>query len=126
MVLKDQSALLKHILDEIEFILKYTKDISYDSFTKNEVLERAVVRSLEIIGEAVKQLDNDFKKQNKDIDWKKIAGFRDILIHRYFSIDWEIVWDIICNKIPYLRYKLKILIKFEKNEKKNNEKEKKS
>ena len=108
-MLKDQKAPLKHILDEIDFILKYTKNIDFDSLIKNEVLKRAIVRSLEIIGEAVKQIDEDFKKQHKNIDWKKIAGFRDILIHRYFSIDWDIVWDVIENKIPELRDKLRDL-----------------
>ena len=97
-------------MDEIDFILKNTKDINHDTLTQNEVLERAIVRSLEIIGEAVKRIDQDFKNQNKDIDWKKIAGFRDILIHRYFSIDWDIVWDVIKNKIPELRDKLGNLI----------------
>ena len=105
-MLKDLGAPLKHILDEIEFILKYTKDIDLKTLTENEILERAIVRSLEIIGEAVKQLEEDFKKRNKDIDWKKIAGFRDILIHRYFSIDWDIVWDVIKHKIPELKDKL--------------------
>ena len=122
-MLKDQKTPLKHILDEINFILKYTKDINFDSLTKNEVLERAIVRSLEIIGEAVKQIDEDFKKQYKDIEWKKIAGFRDILIHRYFSIDWDIVWDVIKNKIPELRDKLRNLIisDIKENDKKNNQ-----
>lgn len=122
-MLKDQKTPLKHILDEINFILKYTKDINFDSLTKNEVLERAIVRSLEIIGEAVKQIDEDFKKQYKDIEWKKIASFRDILIHRYFSIDWDIVWDVIKNKIPELRDKLRNLIisDIKENDKKNNQ-----
>ncbi len=117
--MKDQRASLKHIFDEIDFILKYTKDINFDSLTKNEVLERAIVRSLEIIGEAVKQIDEDFKKQYKDIDWKKIAGFRDILIHRYFGIDWDIVWDVIKNKIPELRDNL-MSIDIKEKDKKNN------
>ena len=122
-MLKDQKAPLKHILDEIDFILKYTKDINFDSLTKNEVLERAIVRSLEIIGEAVKQIDEDIKKQYTDIDWKKIAGFRDILIHRYFSIEWDIVWDVIKNKIPELRDKLRNLISsdIKENDKKNSQ-----
>jgi uncharacterized protein with HEPN domain len=60
-VLNDQKALLKHIMDEIDFILKNTKDINNDTLTQNEVLERAIVRSLEIIGEAVKRIDQDFK-----------------------------------------------------------------
>lgn len=109
-MLKDQEALIKHILDEIDFILKNTRDLNFDSLTGNEILKRAITRSLEIISEAVKQINEDFKNQHKDIDWKKIAGFRDILIHRYFSIDWDIVWDIIKNKIPEPRVKLRNLL----------------
>jgi len=109
-VLKYQEPLLKHILDEIDFILKYTKDIDIDSLIKNEILQRAIVRSLEIIGEAVKQIDEKFKKQHNEIEWRKIAGFRDVLIHRYFSIDWDIVLDVITNKIPELKSKLILLL----------------
>ena len=110
MVLKNQKPLLQHILDEIDFILKYTKDISFKTLVNDEILQRAIARSLEIIGEAVKQMSEDFKEQNKEIEWKKIAGFRDILIHRYFNIDWEIVWDIIQNRIPKLRKEITNLI----------------
>jgi len=106
MVLKSQEPLLKHILDELDFILKHTKDIDFDVLMNNEILQRAIVRSLEIVGEAVKQIDDVFKEDHNEIEWKKIAGFRDILIHRYFSIDWDIVWDIIQNKVPELREKI--------------------
>jgi len=106
MVLKNQKPLLKHIMDELDFILNYTKDIDFDSLLNDELLQRALIRSLEIIGEAVKQIDDEFKENNDEIEWKKIAGFRDILIHRYFNIDWDIVWDIIQHKIPELREKI--------------------
>jgi len=106
MVLKNQKPLLKHIMDELDFILNYTKDIDFDSLLNDELLQRALIRSLEIIGEAVKQIDDEFKENNDGIEWKKIAGFRDILIHRYFNIDWDIVWDIIQHKIPELREKI--------------------
>jgi len=106
MVLKSQEPLLKHILDELDFILKHTKDIDFDVLMNNEILQRAIVRSLEIVGEAVKQIDDVFKEDHNEIEWKKIAGFRDILIHRYFSIDWDIVWDIIQNKVPEPREKI--------------------
>ena len=93
-------------MDELDFILNYTKDIDFDSLLNDELLQRALIRSLEIIGEAVKQIDDEFKENNDGIEWKKIAGFRDILIHRYFNIDWDIVWDIIQHKIPELREKI--------------------
>ena len=109
-MLKAQEPLLKHILDELNFILNYTKEIDFDSLKHDELLQRAIVRSLEIIGEAVKQIDERFKENHDEIEWKKIAGFRDILIHRYFNIDWDIVWDIIQHKVPELREKIKKIL----------------
>lgn len=109
-MLKNQEPLLRHILDEIEFILKHSRDLNIDSLIKDEILQRAIVRSLEIIGEAVKQIGEKFKKQHSDIEWKRIAGFRDVLIHRYFSVDWDIVWDVIMNEIPVLKSKLILLL----------------
>ena len=93
-------------MDELDFILNYTKDIDFNSLVHDELLQRAIIRSLEIIGEAVKQIDDVFKGNHDEIEWKKIAGIRDILIHRYFNIDWDIVWDIIQHKIPELREKI--------------------
>ncbi len=110
MVLRSQEPLLKHILDELDFILKFTKDIDFNFLIHDELLQRAIVRSLEIIGEAVKQIDEIFKESHDEIEWKKIAGFRDILIHRYFNIDWDIVWDIIQHKVPELREKINKLL----------------
>lgn len=72
------------------------------------VLQRASFRSLEIIGEAVKNISEDFKKKNTEIEWRKIAGLRDKLIHHYFGVDWVLVWDVIENKIPELEKTLKI------------------
>ncbi len=74
------------------------------------MLCRAVVRSIEIIGEAFKKIDDEFKSTHNHIEWKKIAGTRDKLIHDYFGIDYDIVWDIIENKIPDLDHFLKQLI----------------
>lgn len=72
------------------------------------VLQRASFRSLEIIGEAVKNISEDFKKKNTEIEWRKIAELRDKLIHHYFGVDWVLVWDVIENKIPELEKTLKI------------------
>lgn len=74
------------------------------------MLCRAVVRSIEIIGEASKKIDDEFKSTHNHIEWKKIAGTIDKLIHDYFGIDYDIVWDIIENKIPDLDHFLKQLI----------------
>jgi len=102
--------LIRHILVETAFILQHTANKSKDEFVTDEVLCRAVVRSLEIIGEATKKLDDEFKSVHHHIEWKKIAGTRDKLIHDYFGIDYDIVWDIIETKIQDLDYFLRQLV----------------
>lgn len=91
--------LIKHILEETAFILNHTENLSREAYLKDEVLCRASIRSLEIIGEATKKLSEDFKNKNSNIEWKKIAGTRDKLIHDYYGIDYDIVWDILTSKI---------------------------
>lgn len=107
---------LKHILDEIDYILSQTPQTDYPSFLKNETLQRAFVRSLEIIGEAAKKLPDSVRANEPDIDWRKITGMRDRLIHDYFGVDYTIVWDVAANKLPELRLKIQALI--EQNQKK--------
>lgn len=94
--------LIKHILDETGFIIKHSSGISKEDYLKNEVLCRASIRSLEIIGEASKKLTEHFKNQHPEIEWRKIAGTRDKLIHDYYGIDYDIVWDILTSKIKKL------------------------
>lgn len=94
--------LLRHIAAETTFILKNVEGESMDSFISNDLLCHAIVRSLEIIGEASKRVDPDFKFVHSHIEWKKMAGTRDKMIHDYFGVDYEIVWDIVKNKIPDL------------------------
>ena len=94
--------LVQHILVETSFILQHTESKTKEQVINDEVLCRAVVRSIEIIGEASKKIDDEFKSAYDHLEWKKIAGTRDKLIHDYFGIDYDIVWDIIKNKIPDL------------------------
>jgi uncharacterized protein with HEPN domain len=94
--------LINHILEETSFILNHTKNLSREEYLLDEVLCRASIRSLEIIGEATKKLSDEFKTQNPSIEWKKIAGTRDKLIHDYYGIDYDIVWDIMTSKIKEL------------------------
>ena len=93
---------LKHILDEADYLKQNSNGLEKDAFLKDETLKRAFVRSLEIIGEAVKQLPEDLRQTHAQIEWRLIAGMRDRLIHSYFGVDYEIVWDAIVNKIPLL------------------------
>ena len=102
--------LVRHILVETTFILQHTEQKSKEEVINDEVLCRAVVRSLEIIGEATKKLDDEFKSIHNHIEWKKIAGTRDKLIHDYFGIDYDILWNIIETKIHDLDYFLKELV----------------
>ena len=104
---------LKHIEHECGFLVRVTGGKNRDEIFNDEILSRAIVRSLEIIGEAVKKLDDEFRSNHPDIEWKKIAGTRDIMIHHYFGIDYDIVWDVIKEKIPPLHQYIKTII--EKN-----------
>lgn len=109
--MKSDREFLKHVLDEIRFVTRETKGMSYDDFMKNETLKRACTRSIEIIGEAVKNLSADFRRKHRDIEWKKIAGMRDKVIHFYFGVNWDIVWDVIEKQLPDLKVKVEILLK---------------
>lgn len=94
---------LKHIRDECLYILSITsKGITKEKFLNDETLKRAVVRSLEIIGEATKKIPADFKIKWDKVKWKEMAGMRDRLIHDYMGVNYSIVWDVIKNKIPEL------------------------
>ncbi|GAH59966.1 unnamed protein product, partial [marine sediment metagenome] len=92
---RERKAYLKDILEAIRKIENYTKNISFNDFVRDELIKDAVVRNLEIIGEAVKNIPDDVKNKRPEVEWKKIAGLRDILIHAYFGIDDEIVWDVV-------------------------------
>lgn len=94
---------LKHILTEAEYLLQNSKNLEFDKFMDDETLKRSFVRSLEVIGEATKNLPKGFRNKYPQIKWKEIAGLRDILIHQYFGINYISVWDIVKNKIPELK-----------------------
>ena len=94
---------LRHILDEIDFLLAESHALSRDAFLKDPLRQRAFARSLEIIGEAVKRLPRDFRQRHTDVEWQLIAGMRDHLIHGYFSVDYDVVWDAATRKVVELR-----------------------
>ncbi len=143
---------LGHILIETSFILEMSEGVERKSFLENQTLTRAMVRSLEIIGEATKKLSDDFRKQHPQIPWKQMAGMRDIvipikiktveksvrscalallrtkvqqqtknfclifiwnyykLIHEYFGVDYNVVWDVVINQIPLLHKEIQAIL----------------
>ena len=108
---RDFKVYLEDILEAIAKIHQFTAGFSFDVFCKDAKTFDAVIRNLEIVGEAIKKLPGELREQHPQIEWKKIAGLRDILIHEYFGIDAKIVWDLIQNKLPILEKQVRDLQK---------------
>ncbi|MEM4215609.1 MAG: DUF86 domain-containing protein [Candidatus Anstonellales archaeon] len=102
--------LLMDILKAIDNIENYTHGIDYRSFESNQEKIDAVLRNFEIIGEAVKNLPNEIKRKQKEIEWKSISGMRDIIVHEYFGVDLEIVWKAIKEDLPGFKKKIKRIL----------------
>jgi uncharacterized protein with HEPN domain len=107
---KDPTELLRHILDESTYLISVTQHLSFDEFVEDETLKRAVVRSLEIIGEATKKISADCKVKWNSIQWKNMAGMRDRLIHDYMGVNYSIVWDVVKNKIPQVHNQIQEIL----------------
>jgi uncharacterized protein with HEPN domain len=107
---RDSKIYLEDILEATRKITAYTGSQSKAAFLEDEKTIDAVVRNLEVIGEAVKKLPEDLRAKHSAVEWKKIAGLRDILIHEYFGLDTEIVWDIVQNKVPALDREVRTML----------------
>ncbi len=107
---RDSDVYLQDIIDSITRIKSYTQGLDHARFEEDQRTVDAVIRNLEIIGEAVKALPQDLRDLHSDVPWKNIAGFRDVLIHNYFGISIAIVWDVLTNHLPPLEVKVKQLL----------------
>lgn len=99
----DDEVFLLHIKEAIEKINRYTGNLDFEGFKENSIVQDAVIRQFEVIGEATKRLSEDFKNHYVNIPWKYIIGMRNRLIHNYFGIDINAVWETIVKDIPYLK-----------------------
>lgn len=103
----NDKAYILHMLDEIKNIENFLTGMDFDKFIGDIKTSKAVERSLEIIGEAAKNLSVEFKEKNKEIPWRDVAGLRDKIIHHYFDVDYQAVWDIVQKNLPELKEVLK-------------------
>ena len=112
---KDDAVFIRYILDSMDILGEYLKGKTYEEFEENRMLQDAVIRELEIIGEATKSLSQDFRDKYPDIPWRQMAGMRDKLIHGYFGIDLGAVWDTATEDVPSLKEKLQKILEKEEN-----------
>lgn len=110
-MIRTDDVFARHVLDSIHAIQAYLGDYSKDNFEKDRLKQSAVIRELEVIGEAVKNVSEKTKKMYPSIAWKQIAGMRDKLIHHYFGVDIDTIWKTIEKDIPILKSAMEEIVK---------------
>jgi len=103
---KDPNIIIEHVLESISLIEKYLEGKSIDDFQNDVQLQDSVIRRMEIIGEAIKNLPDDIREKYTDVTWKEVVGMRDVLIHAYFRVDLELTWETIQSDLPILKEQL--------------------
>ncbi|RDC58633.1 DUF86 domain-containing protein [Pedobacter chinensis] len=106
-----QVEFLRHILNECEYLIRESRQNTYDDFISNERLSKAICRSLEIIGEASSKINPELKITYPFVSWREMSDLRNKIIHHYFGIDYDIVWDVIITDIPELKEQIILIIK---------------
>jgi len=110
---KEDLVFLRHIMESINAIESHMRGITIDSFFESILIQDAVIRRIEIIGEATKNLSAEVRNKYPYIPWRSIAGMRDVLIHEYFGVDLKLVFDTATKKIPQLKEQIETVIKAE-------------
>ncbi len=108
--MKDDRIYIEHILQSIEKIQSYISGKDQETFSNDSITQDAVVRQLEIIGEATKRISKELRNKNSDVPWDDMAGMRDVLIHDYIDVDLNIVWKTASESIPGLKVLLNKLV----------------
>lgn len=104
---REDRLFINDIVQACEKVGRYSAGVSRNQFIADDKTYDAVLRNLEIIGEAVKHLSVKFKEGHSQIEWRKIAGFRDMVVHEYFGLDTNILWDVVTNEVPRLQEQLR-------------------
>ncbi|EKO33145.1 DUF86 domain-containing protein [Leptospira santarosai] len=112
--MKSDLGYINHIKEELTFLQIESKKLNRDQFISDNLIKRAFVRSIEIIGEASNKLSDSFKRKYSEVDWRKLSATRNRLIHGYFVVDYDIVWDLVINKIPTLETQINSILLKEK------------
>jgi uncharacterized protein with HEPN domain len=107
---RDYRVLLEDMMASLTRIHVLTSGLAYDDFSSDLTRQEAVIRNLEVIGEAAKNVPRELRSRYPQVDWARMGGLRDILVHQYFAVDLEIIWDIISNNLPELEVQIKRIL----------------